>query len=344
MRRLGLWSVVFALSACADGGGANSPFATNPATGGTTGNASASGPSGGSNGTNPTGDDGSSTDAPSTTDPTGVDTDDPTGEFTSSGGSINCPPGLDACGVLCVDFQTDATNCGGCGITCVVPNSESSCIAGGCSVGSCTPGFFDCDENPANGCEAQEGCLAGQDCTTGCGSTGVTSCNGCDVSCEIPAETCNAQDDDCNGSCDEGALPGCREPVHRANGPNGHYYTNVLAETTQAGRSLESENYWWMYAEQHEGLSALYRCDLGSGRYFLTTSNVCEGANQGAGSIDDTLGYLSPGANCGATALYRLRSPAGTHFYTTSAAERDNAINNLNFINEGTTGYIWTSP
>ena len=40
----------------------------------------------------------------------------------------------------------------------------------------------------------------------------------------------------------------------------------------------------------------------------------------------------------------RLRSPAGPHFYTVSATERDNAINNLGFINEGTTGYVWTAP
>ena len=341
MRRASLWTVALVLSACADGGGAGSPFATNPAASGSTGSASASGPSGGSD---PSGEDGSSDTSPSTTDPTSADTEGSTGNFTTTQGGINCPPRLDACGVLCVDFETDATNCGDCGITCVVPNSDSSCVAGSCAVGSCSPGWFDCDANPANGCEAQEGCVGGQNCTTTCGSTGTTSCNGCEVTCELPAETCNAIDDDCNGSCDEGQLAGCREPVHRANGPNGHYYTNVLAEASQDGRTLESQNYWWMYTEQHAGLSALYRCDLGSGRFFLTTSGTCEGANQGAGSIDDTLGYLATSAECGATALYRLRSPAGRHFYTISAAERDNAINNLSFISEGTTGYVWTSP
>ena len=339
MRRLAFLGSLVVLSACADGGGAGSPFTSNPGADDSSTSASASGDSSGTPTDGPTSTDPSTT----TVDPTG-ETDDPTGEFTSTGGGINCPPGLDACGVLCVDFQTDSSNCGDCGITCVVPNSDSSCVAGSCSVGSCSAGWFDCDGNAANGCEAQMGCSAGESCETECGSTGTTSCNGCDTVCDLPAETCNAIDDDCNGSCDEGALPGCREPVHRANGPNGHYYTNVLAETSQDGRSLEAENYWWMYSDQHAGLSALYRCDLGSGRFFLTTSNVCEGANQGAGSIDDTLGYLAPSAQCGATALYRLRSLAGRHFYTVSAAERDNAINNLGFINEGTTGYVWTAP
>jgi hypothetical protein len=214
------------------------------------------------------------------------------------------------------------------------------CIAGACAVGSCDIGWGDCDGLPANGCESQDGCSTGEACTTECGSQGVTSCNGCDAVCDIPAETCNAIDDDCNGSCDEGAMAGCREAVHRANGPNAHYYTNVLAETTQNGRFLEAENYWWMYTEQHEGLTALHRCDIGGGNTFLTTSNTCEGA----GSIQDTLGYLSPSETCGATALYRLRSPAGRHFYTVSAAERDNAINNLGFISEGSPGFVWLAP
>ncbi|MCR9166198.1 MAG: hypothetical protein ACE37F_32075 [Nannocystaceae bacterium] len=339
MRRLALLSSLAAVAGCADGGGAGTPFASGPGAAEATTAGDASGDTSG----NAT-DEGASNSSDPTLDPTSATDDDPTGELTSTGPGIDCPAGEAACGVLCVDLQTDSTNCGDCGITCVVPNSDSSCVAGSCTVGSCTAGWFDCDGNAANGCEAQMGCSAGESCTTECGSTGITSCNGCDTVCDLPAETCNAIDDDCNGACDEGALAGCREPVHRANGPNGHYYTNVLAETSQEGRSLESENYWWMYTEQHDGLSALYRCDLGSGRYFLTTSNVCEGANQGAGSIDDTLGYLAPGASCGATALYRLRSPAGRHFYTVSSTERDNAINNLSYIDEGTTGYVWTAP
>mgnify|MGYP000132332934 CR=1 FL=1 len=331
MRGWGTFCVLLTLSACADGGGAGSPFAANP--GADDGSSSASGASGIAD---PTGDDETSDSEASSTDPSGV-TGDPTDGFTT-GNNIDCPPGLDACGVLCVDFQTDSANCGDCGITCVVPNANSACVAGDCSVGGCQPGWFDCDDNPGNGCEAQSGCDAGAACTTSCGSTGVTSCNGCDVVCELPAETCNAVDDDCNGSCDEGNLGGCRQGVHRSIGPNGHYYTNVLAETSQAGRTLESQDYWWMYAAQHDGLSALYRCDIGGGNTFLTTSNTCEGA----GSIAATLGYLSPGSSCGSTPLYRLRSPAGRHFYTISAAERDNAINNLGYVAEGSPGQVWT--
>ncbi|KAG0041552.1 hypothetical protein BGZ83_001660 [Gryganskiella cystojenkinii] len=42
--------------------------------------------------------------------------------------------------------------------------------------------------------------------------------------------------------------------------------------------------------------------------------------------------------------IYRLYSSGGTdHFYTTSAAERDNASNNLGYTQEGIAGYVYPS-
>lgn len=336
MRRLGISLSLLLASACADGDGGDSAFGS----GNTVGAMSSTGAT-----TTASDSDPASSGTPATTDddPTtggGEATNFTTDPFGSTGPSVDCDGGLSACGVLCVDHQSDAANCGDCGITCVVPNAQSSCVAASCDVGDCDVGWFDCDGSAVNGCEAQAGCSGGEGCTTECGSTGVTVCNGCDIVCEIPAEMCNAIDDDCNGSCDEGAMAGCRQGVHRSVGPNGHYYTNVLAETSQAGRSLESADYWWMYAAATDGLTALYRCDIGGGNTFLTTSNTCEGA----GSIAATLGYLSPGASCGSTPLYRLRSPAGRHFYTINAGERDNAVTNLGYISEGSPGQIWTAP
>jgi len=336
MRRFGLLSSLLLAAACADGQGGDSAFGSGntvgamSSTGATTTASDSDEPSSGT----PT------TQGGPTTGVGQESTSFTTDPESSSGPGVDCGAGLNACGVLCVDHQTDPDNCGNCGVTCVVPNAQSSCVAASCDVGDCDAGWFDCDGAAANGCEAQAGCAGGESCTTECGSTGVTACNGCNVVCELPAESCNAIDDDCNGSCDEGAMAGCRQGVHRSIGPNGHYYTNVLAETSEAGRTLEFADYWWMYTEQAEGLSALYRCDIGGGNTFLTASGTCEGA----GSIAATLGYLSPGASCGSTPLYRLRSPAGRHFYTTSAAERDNAVNNLGYVSEGSPGQIWTSP
>lgn len=42
--------------------------------------------------------------------------------------------------------------------------------------------------------------------------------------------------------------------------------------------------------------------------------------------------------------LYRTWSPgASDHFYTTSAAERDNAVQHLGYRDEGVTGYVYSN-
>src|SRR5262249_41820275 len=73
-----------------------------------------------------------------------------------------------------------------------------TCSAGACAVGTCSPGFADCDGNPANGCEAQTGtattcgsgcqpCPAGQLCENGTCIAGA--------SCTFPKTVCS------DGSC-----------------------------------------------------------------------------------------------------------------------------------------------
>ena len=49
---------------------------------------------------------------------------------------------------------TTATNCGACGTACSLANGASSCANGTCTLLGCSAGFFDCDGNTQNGCEA----------------------------------------------------------------------------------------------------------------------------------------------------------------------------------------------
>jgi hypothetical protein len=81
-----------------------------------------------------------------------------------------------------VDTSSDAKNCGACGALCAGPNGAVACIGGTCGCAGCQPGFANCDNICANGCEINtsvdpkncgtcgHACAAGQVCTGGtCG-------------------------------------------------------------------------------------------------------------------------------------------------------------------------------
>jgi hypothetical protein len=74
---------------------------------------------------------------------------------------------------------------------------------------SCNARDDDCDGRTDNGFPCTPGAAVA--CTTTCGSTGSGVCTaacGLPSPCPLPAESCNAADDDCDGRTDEG-LAGC---------------------------------------------------------------------------------------------------------------------------------------
>jgi hypothetical protein len=96
------------------------------------------------------------------------------------------PPVLD---VVLDDFSSDNNNCGACGHVC---GQGTTCQAGVCSGGACTPG---------DSCTAGFGiCAEG---TRTCDSSGAWTCS--PINTPQP-ETCNGLDDNCDGQIDEGAL------------------------------------------------------------------------------------------------------------------------------------------
>jgi len=269
----------------------------------------------------------SDTSSTGTTEPT-TGTTEPTGSSSSGEASSTGerpPPecgALDVCGALCVDFSVDPGNCGKCGVACVIPHAIAGCNAGSCAVGSCEPGWVDCDADVENGCESPEGGVCVPACKPGA------------------PELCNLLDDNCDGQCDEGGVLGCRQPVHRANSPTqGHFYTLDLAEASSSDFSPEFPNYFYMYAQELPGLVPFYRCLKGDGRRFYTISATCEGA----GPVEGVLGQIGTEASCGGTPLYRLYGN-GEHFYTISAAERDNAVTMYGYTFESQVGFVWPGP
>jgi hypothetical protein len=263
------------------------------------------------------------------------------------GGDRAAQPSSDACSTTCddrcVDLSNDVFNCGSCGRTCVIGRAEAACVEGECQLGSCETGFADCDANMANGCELEIACQAGDACQTSCGSQGTAGCaNPCTPTCELPTESCNLIDDDCNGVCDEGAMARCRVGVHRAYGANGHYYTPDPNDATNQGYGIEALNYYHLYASQSADLQPFFRCSRSNGKPFYTTDTGCEMV-PGAGILAQ-IGFIAPQQECGAVPLHRLYNPgAGANFYTVSDSEKDYAVT-IGYQYEFVAGYVWLAP
>lgn len=246
-----------------------------------------------------------------------------------------------ACGGRCVDLQGDPTSCGACDRTCVIPNGAAGCSQGECVIAACVEGYFDSDRKVANGCEAQSDCQPGGECRTACDSAGATRCVDGVAQCQPPAETCNGQDDNCDGRCDEGPLAGCRAGVHRAVGGGGHLFTTDLAAATAPPYTIEATNYFHIYRAAVPGTQPVYLCPKPNGKSFLTSSASCEVLNV-AGRL---LGYWATEPRCGAQPLYRLyHGGAGDHFYTVSDAERKSAVEQSGYQFESVAAYVWPSP
>ncbi len=269
---------------------------------------------------------------------------------TGTGAPLDCSTvgaNLTACDGGCADLDVDPQNCGACGRTCVLPRGTAACAAGECALAGCEAGFADCDADPENGCELEVTCTEGGACDTTCGSIGSLSCaSPCAPSCSVPAESCNATDDDCDGLCDQGGIAGCRVAVHRAyNGTNGHLFTTNLADATAWG--LEAEAFFYLYVDATADLRPFFRCAKGgTGNFLYTESNDCELT----GAPLETTGFIAPSPmapnepTCGAIPLYRIyHAPNLWHFYTTSLAERDAALA-AGWSDQGLAGYVWTTP
>lgn len=132
----------------------------------------------------------------------------------------NQPPGCETCGGGgCVDLQTDAMNCGDCGVACP---AGASCVAGACACAqgvACGDACADTMTDPLHCGDCGVACDPGAVCSLGgcssscdpsltqCGSSCVDTttdpahCGGCDISCG-PGGTCAASTCACAGGAD----------------------------------------------------------------------------------------------------------------------------------------------
>jgi hypothetical protein len=100
--------------------------------------------------------------------------------------------------------SNDLSNCGACGKACNLANATAACTNGACTIAACTSGFADCDNNAANGCEAnlQTDPAHCSSCSKACDSTnGTPSCTAgaCSITCTIGFANC---DDNIANGCE----------------------------------------------------------------------------------------------------------------------------------------------
>ena len=124
-------------------------------------------------------------------------------------GVTGCNPGFLDCDAKgangCeINGSIDANNCGKCGVVCPqgqickgggctcpmcnIPNASAKCINNMCVFDACNPGFADCDNNTANGCEVDL-------------NNDGKNCSACGMTCPMNAANCSA------GKCVNGWFP-----------------------------------------------------------------------------------------------------------------------------------------
>jgi hypothetical protein len=169
------------------------------------------------------------------------------------------------------DLQSDEANCGTCGNACSLANASAvTCAAGACRVGTCASGYANVDNSQNNGCEYKcpvfpvqaETCNgidddcdglvddnpsgAGVACSDNCPggncrgicTTGERRCVSGTLVCQggggARLETCNGQDDDCNGTVDNG-FNTATDPLNCGGCGNVCNLPNTAAHSCSAG-------------------------------------------------------------------------------------------------------------
>jgi Sulfatase-modifying factor enzyme 1/Putative metal-binding motif len=144
--------------------------------------------------------------------------------------------GIQTCNPNSPDLQTDIANCGTCFHQCIVPNATPTCVKGACQF-TCQAGFFDANNNPADGCECTKTNGGVEICDgldNDCNGivddgfdfmTDVHNCGGCNRQCAFPFATASCVQGVCTqGPClpdfydRDPTIPGCETECIKTNG------------------------------------------------------------------------------------------------------------------------------
>ena len=120
----------------------------------------------------------------------------------------NCAEGWGDCnGVVTdgceVNLLSSLTHCGGCTAACAPAEAVPACLAGKCTIASCSSGYQDCNKDVIDGCEVNT-------------QTSVGNCGGCAAACSAVHGTPSCAGGNCSivcaagyGNCDGDVSTGC---------------------------------------------------------------------------------------------------------------------------------------
>ena len=169
---------------------------------------------------------------------------------------VGCEPGFEDCNGLAIDgCERDlrtVTDCGACGVPCSRAHASAACPAGACVIGSCAPGWGDCDGVDANGCE-----------------TALGPCDSCAGTCVLPNASGECRDDACAiaacglgfGDCDGMVDNGCEVALNSLDDCGGCGVACVLDHATSTCAT---------------GACAVLACDAGYADCDGDPTNGCE--------------------------------------------------------------------
>lgn len=177
-----------------------------------------------------------------------------------------CSPGTTETGAACGNCgqetricESDCTfsdwQCAGEGACAPGATSTEGCTCGqktcstGCLWGTCQTFSETCnglDDNCNSVCDDGFSCCRGvtETCATSCGSSGSRTCSTTCAwgACQVPVETCNGVDDDCDGVADEGWRAAEQQATYTALSA---YHASCNGTTERAGLSCNQAIHLW---------------------------------------------------------------------------------------------------